>query len=58
MWVDTINEHNGVSLVRNFYVNESTTLSNPPLLYDFIISLCIYLTEISIGTFGKTSFYF
>ena len=53
-----INNVNGVSLIRTFYATESATLSNTPFSEGFIISLCIYLTEISINCFGKTSFWF
>ena len=37
-------------------VTESTTLSKPPFSYDFIISLCIYLTKISINIFENKIF--
>ena len=47
-----------VSFIRNFCVPESTTISNPPLSYGFIISLCRSLTEISINILGRTSFQF
>ena len=47
-----------VSLISNFYVTELATLTIPPLLDGFIISLWRYPTEISINIFGKKSYWF
>ena len=55
---DGINYLNDVSLISTFCVTESTTLSSPQFSDGFIISLCRFLTEISINLFGKTSFWF
>ena len=52
----SINNLNVVSLISNFCVAESATLSNPHFPDGFIISLCISLTERSINIFGKLPF--
>ena len=53
-----IKDLNVVSFISTLCVIESTTLANPPFSNIFIISLCRYLTEISINIFGNTSFIF
>ena len=51
-----INNLNVVSIIIICFVTESTTLSNPLLSDDFIISFCIYPIETAVRIVKKHAF--